>query len=188
MNKLFTPRMLGSIVLFILTVTLVPWLLDGNKHYSYTHEKFTMPSGLSPALVEENITKDDIATDDIANINKTDTKTPQKTLPHNTLTDVDILVQKPDVSFSIAAPAWVLQVASFVNKDAILKLRDNLRLAGFRTYVRKVYSQNAQMVVYKAYVGPSFNATHLEQQIPILQQWQLSPKLINFVTDIEANL
>lgn len=183
MNNLFTPRMLGSIVLFILTVTLVPWLLDGNKHYSYSYEKLIMPTGLSPDPVEENLAEDDINTTD-----KTATKRVQKTFPHNTLTDVDILVQKPDVSFSIAAPAWTLQVASFVNKDATLKLRDNLRLAGFRAYVRKVYSQNSQMVVYKAYVGPSFNATHLEQQIPILKQWQLSPKLINFVTDIEANL
>ena len=182
MNFFLTPRILGSIVLFVLIIILVPWLLDGNQHYSYTHDKLTMPSGITSNNIHASIDNNPAVRTDLKDIKKADN------LPHNTLADIDILIQKPDVSFSIAAPVWTLQVASFVNKDATLKLRDQLRLAGFRAYVRKVYSQNSKLVVYKAYVGPSFNASHLEKQIPILEQWKLTPQLVNFVDDIEMNL
>ena len=178
---LLTPRTLGSLVLFVLTIILVPWLLDGNQHYSYTYADLRKPAGI---IVQDYADDEQEQAVDKQKENATNATE----LPKNTLADLDILTQKPDASFSIATPAWTLQVASFVNKENTLNLRDNLRLAGFRAYVRKVYSQHSKLVVYKAYVGPSFNAAHLEQQIPVLKKWKLQPTLVNFVEDIENNL
>jgi cell division septation protein DedD len=185
-SKNLSTRLVGTTVLFIAAVIIIPWLLNGNQHYVYQSTPLALPV-LLPEL-EEKTTKIEITTPE-AQLSSTATEQEKRTqLVTNPIVDDSLASDDPSAAYSITHPLWTIRVATFVNIEAVMKLRDQLRMANYRCYVRKVHSKNSKIVAYKVYVGPSLYPKHLEQQLAALRQWQLQPEIINFIDDIEQDL
>lgn len=61
-------------------------------------------------------------------------------------------------------PAWVIQVASFSQQSAAIKLRDRMRQGGFAAYIDRFDDKSRNTVYYRVRVGPKLSRSVAEEQ------------------------
>lgn len=131
-------RIIGAIILLSLTVIFLPILLDGGQRPALPQTTSAIPAPPPKPEIKVKIPEPIPTPAPII-------KTPAREQWQAGLTDNNALA------------AWTLQAASFKDEANALVLRDKLRTAGFKSYVRN------RQTFYVVYVGPVADPQKAEQ-------------------------
>ena len=177
----FKQRIIGAIVLVALAVIFIPILLPGHRDFGFTESESHIPP--KPAELE-NLKVLELEKPLPAPAPREVIRTPiDEHSPPAPKTDAEtpVVEQKPDTTDTKAPPpvsqetkpdttvppkAWVVQVGSFSNRENAMRLRDQLRSKGYKTFVEQI--STADKTFYRVRVGPVVtrdNALALQKEL-----------------------
>ena len=142
MEQVLKERLVGAVVLVVVSVAIIPWVLDGPNRSHRTTESFDLPAATSNSEIQEGNSKTfrfSLADEQAANTDQAadgngDGKKAQVIAPRTT-TAQD--------SAQVAARAqanlfgWTVQVGSFSNRGNARALVGNLKSQGFEAYINE---------------------------------------------------
>lgn len=175
----FKQRIIGAIVLVALAVIFIPILLPGHHDFGFTESESNIPP--KPAELENlkvlELEKP-LPAPEPREVIRTpiDEHSPPAAKPE---TESPVVEQKPETTEAKPSPsnqetktdtttpkAWVVQVGSFGNRDNAMRLRDQLRSKGYKTFVEQI--STAEKTFYRVRVGPVVtreNALALQKEL-----------------------
>ena len=178
----FKQRIIGAIVLVALAVIFIPILLPGHRDLGFSDTESHIP----PKPDElENLKVLELEKPLAAPAPREIVRTPidERSRPApQTESEPPVVVPKPVVadkkpskppveqdkkSDTAPAPkAWVVQVGSFSKRENAMRLRDQLRSKGYKTFVEQISA--ADKIFYRVRVGPVVsrsNALDLQKEL-----------------------
>lgn len=182
-------RLVGAIVLVALGVIFIPIILDRDDEFAISGSNIparpealqqlaertpppTAPLPASPQLEAEPV-------DELSPVPAV-SQTPEKE-PAATEKAEKVATPVPDeksATQSENSRAWVVQVASFAERDKALKLRDRLRKAKYPTFVESVSAKSGS-TLYRVRVGPVVQRNHADGwKKKIAKDFKLSDALV----------
>lgn len=177
----FKQRIIGAIVLIALAVIFIPILLPGHRDLGFSDTESHIPAkpdeleNLKVLELEKPLpapTPREIVRIPI------DERSPPAP---KTESDAPVVEQKPTTTEKKPSPppvketksdtasttkAWVVQVGSFSKRDNAMRLRDQLRSKGYKTFVEQISA--ADKIFYRVRVGPVVsrsNALDLQKEL-----------------------
>jgi DedD protein len=182
----FKQRIIGAIVLVALAVIFIPILLPGHRDFGFSDTESHIPP--KPAELE-NLKVLELekplpapAPREVVRTPIDERSPPAPETETETETETQTVEQQPaaadkkpltppvsqDTSSDTAttSKAWVVQVGSFSNRDNALRLRDQLRSKGYKTFVEQI--STAEKTFYRVRVGPVVsrdNALALQKEL-----------------------
>jgi len=177
----FKQRIIGAIVLIALAVIFIPILLPGHRDLGFSDTESHIPA--KPDELE-NLKVLELEKPLPAPAPREIVRTPiDERSPPAPKTESDALVveQKPTTTEKKPSPppvketksdtastpkAWVVQVGSFSKRDNAMRLRDQLRSKGYKTFVEQISA--ADKIFYRVRVGPVVsrsNALDLQKEL-----------------------
>lgn len=189
MNQKMKQRLVGAVVLASLAVIFIPMLLDGGDRSGMPTFGSNIPD--KPDVKFEPL---DIPLEPVTPIPEEkpllvekvtpESKTPDKPVekkPAETSGSVEQekapepkpLVKKAPAPESRPKPAqetvaWVVQVGSFSSADNAMRLRDKLRVKGYKAYVEKLKA--GEGTIYRVRIGPELKREDAEARLEALQR------------------
>lgn len=177
----FKQRIIGAIVLIALAVIFIPILLPGHRDLGFSDTESHIPAkpdeleNLKVLELEKPLPAP--APREIVRI-PIDERSPPAP---KTESDAPVVEQKPTTTEKKPSPppvketksdtastpkAWVVQVGSFSKRDNAMRLRDQLRSKGYKTFVEQISA--ADKIFYRVRVGPVVsrsNALDLQKEL-----------------------
>ena len=200
-------RLVGAIVLVALGVIFIPMILTTDDEFTISDTnipakpaelqqlgEMSMPQPVAtppkPAvearIVDEQTPQSEPVAADTASdtVSTTPTKPVQSTAPATTHPSqsqggaTKPADTKPVAKSDTASSrAWVVQVASFTDRDKALALRDRLRKAKYPTFVESIAVKNTKL--YRVRVGPVVRREHADEwQKKIARDFKLKDALV----------
>ena len=178
----FKQRIIGAIVLVALAVIFIPILLPGHRDLGFSETESHIPPKPAelenlkvlelekplPAPAPREIVRTPID-ERSPPAPKTESETPAVE-PKPAAADKKVSTppasQEPKSDTPTTAKAWVVQVGSFSKRDNALRLRDQLRSKGYKTFVEQI--STADKTFYRVRVGPVVsrsNAVALQKEL-----------------------
>ena len=178
----FKQRIIGAIVLVALAVIFIPILLPGHRDLGFSETESHIPPKPAelenlkvlelekplPAPAPREIVRTPID-ERSPPAPKTESETPAVE-PKPAAADKKVSTppasQEPKSDTPTTAKAWVVQVGSFSKRDNALRLRDQLRSKGYKTFVEQI--STADKTFYRVRVGPVVtrdNALALQKEL-----------------------
>ncbi|NNF96966.1 MAG: sporulation protein [Halobacteria archaeon] len=177
----FKQRLIGAIVLIALAVIFIPILLPGHRDLGFSDTESHIP----PKPDElENLKVLELEKPIPAPAPREIVRTPidERSPPAPTAeSEAPAVEQKPATAdkkpsappvketksdAASTSKAWVVQVGSFSKRDNALRLRDQLRSKGYKTFVEQI--STADKTFYRVRVGPVIsrsNAVALQKEL-----------------------
>ena len=174
-------RIIGAIVLVALAVIFIPILLPGHRDFGLTEPESHIPP--KPAELENlkvlELEKP-LPAPETPKVIRTPIDEHSSPAPE-TESESPVVEQKPQTAETKpSAPAtqetktdtaskpkaWVVQVGSFGNRDNAMRLRDQIRSKGYKTFVEQI--STADKTFYRVRVGPVVsrdNALALQKEL-----------------------
>jgi len=180
----FKQRIIGAIVLVALAVIFIPILLPGHRDFGFTDTDTDSHIPPKPAELENlkvlelekplpaPAPREVIRTpidERSPPAPKTESETPaveQKPVTAETKPTTPPVSQETKSDTTTTPKAWVVQVGSFSQRDNALRLRDQLRSKGYKTFVEQI--STADKAFYRVRVGPVVtrdNALALQKEL-----------------------
>ena len=176
----FKQRIIGAIVLVALAVIFIPILLPGHHDFGFTESESNIPPKPAelenlkvlelekplPAPEPREVIRTPID-EHSPPASKPEIESPvveQK--PETTETKPSLSNQETKTDTPTTPKAWVVQVGSFGNRDNAMRLRDQLRSKGYKTFVEQI--STAEKTFYRVRVGPVVtreNALALQKEL-----------------------
>ena len=180
----FKQRIIGAIVLVALAVIFIPILLPGHRDFGFTDtatDSHTPPKPAElenikvlelekpvPAPAPREVIRTPID-ERSPPAPKTELETPvveQKPVSTDTKPTPPPVSQETKSDTATTPKAWVVQVGSFGQRENALRLRDQLRKKGYKTFVEQI--STADKTFYRVRVGPVVtrdNAVALQKEL-----------------------
>lgn len=143
-------RIIGAFVLIALIVIFVPVLFDEDR---LTPLDKTTRIPLEPVLHTIDIPEPEVPPNTEVVEEAKEAFIPDETKPQA------MVVEEPGLNEKGLPKAWVLQLASFDEKERAIALRDNLLKDGYDAYVREV--DTSKGLKTRVYVGPKLDKSAL---------------------------
>ena len=196
MSTTFKNRLVGTIVFVAAGVIILPELLDGHQAVRLTNFQaipkrplMQQPEPLPPldesvkeklAQMERQVLQDEQAADDQLQLASAPPgKDQSHTAEHKAAGGKQNKQTPRRLIAESGAPAWVIQLGSFSNKERTRILVENLRNAGFSVFTRPVNTHVGLLT--KVMVGPDVDKTRLEKMLPELKsRTRLDGKIVPF--------
>ena len=197
MEKKHQYQFVGACIVIALAVIFVPMFLSGEANLDRHTQQQTIP--IPPVLQLEPIPDalEFVALDEVVGVDTpldpVVTAEPERLEPEiGAATDSEVVEPAPTVKDDFVVPAstnvkpaaddlaaWVVQVASFRERDKALALRDQLRAKQFSTFVEE--SAVGSNTVYRVKVGPIIEKREAEQQQALIaKSFALSGMVISY--------
>ena len=177
----FKQRIIGAIVLVALAVIFIPILLPGHRDFGFTESDSHIPPKPAelenlkvlelekpvPAPAPRQVIRTPID-EKSPPAPKTEPESPAVAQPTETAEPKPSAPATQETKTDTATPAkaWVVQVGSFGNRDNAMRLRDQLRTKGYKTFVEQI--STADKTFYRVRVGPVVsrdNALALQKEL-----------------------
>jgi DedD protein len=180
----FKQRIIGAIVLVALAVIFIPILLPGHRDFGFTNTGTDSHIPPKPAELE-NLKVLELEKPLPAPAPREVIRTPideRSPAAPETESETPTVEPKPESVETKPAPAptsqeaktdtattpkaWVVQVGSFSNRGNAMRLRDQLRSKGYKTFVEQI--STADKTFYRVRVGPVVtrdNALALQKEL-----------------------
>lgn len=194
-------RIVGAVVLVALGVIFIPMILSTDSEFTISETnipakpaaleqlaemKSPEPAKVQPApvldaeMVDEKTPAGPDAVTNAAGSEGTSAPAATQSGSKQTVTKSE---PKPDTSAEVNkaaqtnARAWVVQVASFSERDKAMKLRDRLRKAKYPSFVESVAAKKSTL--YRVRVGPVVEREHADNmQKKIAKDFKLPDALV----------
>jgi len=178
----FKQRIIGAIVLVALAVIFIPILLPGHRDIGFSDSGSHIPprpdelENLKVLELEKPLAapapREIVRTpidEQSPPAPKTESETPaveQKPATADKKPSKPPVSQESKSATPTTAKAWVVQVGSFSKRDNAMRLRDQLRSKGYKTFVEQI--STADKTFYRVRVGPVVsrsNAVDLQKEL-----------------------
>lgn len=172
----FKQRIIGAIVLVALAVIFIPILLPGHRDIGFIETESHIPPKpeelesikvlelekpipMPPPLKEIRTPIDEHSPAAPESEAATSAVAEKSTSTEKTTSPPPVSQEKKTTS-KTTAKAWVVQVGSFTKRDNAMRLRDQLRSKGYKTFVEQISA--ADKVFYRVRVGPVVSRANAE--------------------------
>ena len=176
----FKQRIIGAIVLVALAVIFIPILLPGHRDLGFSDTESYIPpkpdelENLKVLELEKPLPAPaprEIVRTPIDEHSPPAPKSEQEAPAEEPKPSVEIKPAKPPVkepkpASTSTTKAWVVQVGSFSKRENAMRLRDQLRSKGYKTFVEQISA--ADKIFYRVRVGPVVsrsNALDLQKEL-----------------------
>lgn len=172
----FKQRIIGAIVLVALAVIFIPILLPGHRDIGFIETESHIPPKPeelesikvlelekpipAPSPVEEIRTPIDEHSPAAPESEAATSAVAEKSTSTEKTTSPPPVSQEKKTTSKTTAKAWVVQVGSFTKRDNAMRLRDQLRSKGYKTFVEQISA--ADKVFYRVRVGPVVSRANAE--------------------------
>jgi len=178
----FKQRIIGAIVLVALAVIFIPILLPGHRDFGFSDTESHIPPKPAelenlkvlelekplPAPAPREVVRTPID-ERSPPAPETETETPtveQQPAAADKKPSTPPVSQETTSDTATTSKAWVVQVGSFGQRDNAMRLRDQLRSKGYKTFVEQISSADKKF--YRVRVGPVVsrdNALALQKEL-----------------------
>ncbi len=179
----FKQRIIGAIVLVALAVIFIPILLPGHRDLGFSDTESHIPPKPDelknlkvlelekpiPAPAPREVVRTPID-ERSPPAPKTESEAPAVEQKPATAdkkpSPPPVKETKTDTATTTTPKAWVVQVGSFSKRDNAMRLRDQLRSKGYKTFVEQISA--ADKIFYRVRVGPVVsrsNALDLQKEL-----------------------
>lgn len=172
-------RIVGAIVLIALALIILPLLLDFGGEYSVdTNSQIpTRPDIPVVQIDQPRPVAGNLSTKTFDQLFRFDSSRDEAA--GSASATISLADEKPGLTSEGLPKSWILQVASFVDPDTAVSLKDKLLADGYRAYSRR--SVSGSKPVYRVYVGPKIRKKDiLDEQRDIEKQYKLTSLLLRF--------
>ncbi len=172
----FKQRIIGAIVLVALAVIFIPILLPGHRDIGFIETESHIPPKPEelesikvlelekpipvPPPLEEIRTPIDEHSPAASESEAATSAVAEKSTSTEKRTSPPPVSQEKKTTSNTTAKAWVVQVGSFTKRDNAMRLRDQLRSKGYKTFVEQISA--ADKVFYRVRVGPVVSRANAE--------------------------
>ena len=172
MDAKLKQRLTGAVILTSLAIILLPLLLDGTQQ---EREQVIAQIPEPPRIDLEDITVQDVNESMVQMEKASESRLPREVVDETDYeTAPDFILDQNQLPVN-----WSLQLGSFANEENATRLREQLRVENYRTYI--LHAKTSEGEIYRVFVGPSSSRESLsEMNREIEGKLQLKGRIVRY--------